>query len=79
MNSWMKRRVLILCTGNSARSQMAEALVNHFRGAQWGAISAGTHPTGKVHPFAIAALKEIGIDASRARSKSIDEFRGRDF
>jgi len=79
MNSWMKRRVLILCTGNSARSQMAEALVNHFRDAQWGAISAGTHPAGKVHPFAIAALKEIGIDASRARSKSIDEFRDANF
>ena len=70
----MKRTVLFLCTGNSARSQMAEALVNHFRGDQWQAVSAGTHPTGLVHPLAIEALKEIGIDASSARSKSADEF-----
>lgn len=56
---------------------MAEALVNHFRGKQWQAISAGTHPTGYVHPLAIEALKEIGIDWSSARSKSADEFRNR--
>jgi arsenate reductase len=73
----MKRRVLILCTGNSARSQMAEALVNHFRGAQWSAKSAGTHPTGKVHPFAIAVLKEIGVAASRARSNRLTNFTAR--
>lgn len=73
--SSVKRNVLFLCTGNSARSQMAEALVNHFRGEQWHAVSAGTHPTGYVHPLAIDALKEIGIDASGARSKSADEFR----
>ena len=54
---------------------MAEALVNHLRGEQWQAVSAGTHPTGYVHPLAIEALKEIGIDASSARSKSVDEFR----
>ena len=72
----LKYRVLFLCTGNSARSQMAEALVNHFRGEQWQAVSAGTHLTGYVHPLAIEALKEIGIDASTARSKSADEFRG---
>lgn len=71
----LKRKVLFLCTGNSARSQMAEAVVNHFRGEQWHAVSAGTHPTGYVHPLAIAALKEIGIDVSTARSKSADEFR----
>ncbi len=71
----MKRKVLILCTGNSARSQMAEGLVNHLRGEQWEAFSAGTHPTGYVHPDAIAALQEIGVDISQARSKSIDEFR----
>jgi arsenate reductase len=70
-----KRTVLFLCIGNSARSQMAEALVNHFRGEQWQAVSAGTHPTGYVHPLAIDALNEIGIDASKARSKSADEFR----
>ena len=71
----MKHTVLFLCTGNSARSQIAEALVNHLRGEQWQAVSAGTHPTGYVHSLAIEALKEIGIDASGARSKSADEFR----
>ncbi len=75
----MKRRVLILCTGNSARSQMAEALVNHLRGDHWEAFSAGTHPTGFVHPDAIAALKERGIDIAGARSKSVDEFRAAPF
>lgn len=71
----MIRKILFLCTGNSARSQMAEALVNHLRGERWQAVSAGTHPTGYVHPLAIDALKEIGLDASSARSKSTDEFR----
>ncbi len=75
----MKHQVLFLCTGNSARSQIAEALVNHLRGDQWQAVSAGTHPTGYVHPLAIQALKEIGIEASGARSKSIDEFRNAEF
>jgi len=71
----VKRNVLFLCTGNSCRSQMAEGLVNHQRGDEWHAVSAGTHPTGYVHPVAIAALKEIGVDISTARSKSADEFR----
>jgi arsenate reductase len=55
---------------------MAEALVNHFRD-QWQAISAGTQPTGYIHPYAIAALKDIGIEvlSPPARSKSVDEFR----
>jgi arsenate reductase (thioredoxin) len=70
----VKRKVLFLCTGNSARSQMAEALVNHLCGADWQAVSAGTHPTGYVHPLAVEVLKEIGIDVSQARSKSMDEF-----
>jgi len=71
----VKRNVLFLCTGNSCRSQMAEGLVNHQRGDERHAVSAGTHPTGYVHPVAIAALKEIGVDISAARSKSADEFR----
>lgn len=71
----MKRRVLILCTGNSARSQMAEALVNSMRGDRWEAFSAGTHPAGYVHPDAIRVLMELGFDISSARSKSVDEFR----
>jgi arsenate reductase len=75
----MKRRVLFLCTGNSARSQMAEGLVNHFRGDRWEAFSAGTRPTGYVHPLAIRAMAELGIDISRQRSKSVDEFRRSDF
>jgi arsenate reductase len=70
-----KRRVLFLCTGNSARSQMAEGLVNHYLGHEWSAHSAGTHPTGLVHPLAAAAMAELGIDISRQHSKSVDVFR----
>ncbi len=73
-----KRHVLFLCTGNSARSQMAEAIVNARLGEQWEAVSAGTKPTGTVHPMAISALREIGIQHA-GRSKSADEFRGTDF
>lgn len=75
----MKRRVLFLCTGNSARSQMAEGLVNHFLGHHWEAFSAGTHPTGYVHPLAVQAMAELAIDISGQRSKSVDEFRGQPF
>jgi len=74
----MKRRVLFLCTGNSCRSQMAEAIVSARLGDEWEAVSAGTKPTGSVHPKALAALAEIGID-HQGRSKSADEFRGVDF
>ena len=70
-----KRTVLFLCTGNSARSQMAEGLVNHFRGDWWEAVSAGTSPSGYVHPLSIRAVAELGIDISGNRSKSADEFR----
>jgi arsenate reductase len=75
MASKAKRRVLFLCTGNSARSQMAEGLVNRFRGDTWEAVSAGTQPSGYVHPLAIRAVAELGIDLSGNRSKSTDEFR----
>ncbi len=75
----MKRRVLFLCTGNSARSQMAEGWVNHLLGDRWEAFSAGTHPTGYVHPLAIQAMAELGIDISEHRSKSVEEFRGQNF
>jgi arsenate reductase len=68
------KRVLFLCTGNSARSQMAEALVNRLRADRWHAVSAGTHPTGRVHPLAVQALKDVGIEIPGARSKSVDEF-----
>jgi arsenate reductase len=73
-----KRRVLFLCTGNSCRSQMAEAVANHLCGEQWQAESAGTAPAGAVHPLAIRALDEIGI-RHEGRSKSVDEFRGENF
>jgi arsenate reductase len=74
-----KKRVLFLCTGNSARSQMAEGLVNHFLEDRWEAVSAGTEPSGYVHPLAVQALADVGIDASSQRSKSTDEFRDVDF
>ncbi len=73
-----KRRVLCLCTGNSCRSQMAEAIINARMGDEWQAFSAGTKPAGYVHPKAIQALKEIGID-HQGRSKLVDEFRGKRF
>ncbi|HZY42451.1 MAG TPA: arsenate reductase ArsC [Anaerolineae bacterium] len=69
-----KYRVLVLCTGNSARSQMAEGLITAQLADRFVAYSAGTRPTGRVHPEAIAALREIGIDISQQRSKSIDEY-----
>ena len=71
-------KILILCTGNSARSQMAEGLLRHLAGARIDVASAGVAPT-QVRPEAIAAMKEIGIDISNHRSKSIDEFTGQEF
>ena len=70
----MKKRVLFLCTGNSCRSQMAEAIVNARLGNQWEAVSAGTKPAGCVHPKAIQVLQEIGID-HQGQSKPADEYR----
>ena len=67
-------RVLVLCTGNSARSQMAEGLINAQLADRFVAYSAGTRPSGYVHPEAIAALRDIKIDISQQRSKSIDEY-----
>ena len=67
-------RVLVLCTGNSARSQMAEGLINAQLADRFVAYSAGTRPSGYVHPEAIAALRDIGLDISQQRSKSIDEY-----
>jgi arsenate reductase len=69
----MKKKVLFLCTGNSCRSQMAEAIVNARLGDKWDAVSAGTRPAGYVHPMAIEVLQEIGINHSGA-SKSVDSF-----
>jgi phosphate transport system protein len=70
-----KQRVLILCTGNSARSQMAEGLVSHFMGDRWEAYSAGTRPAGYIHPLAVEAMSELGIDISLQRSKSVEQYR----
>lgn len=73
-----KRKILFLCTGNSCRSQMAEAIVNARYGEKWEAVSAGTQPAGYVHPKAIAVLDEIGIN-HKGVSKNADQFRGIDF
>ncbi len=71
-------RVLILCTGNSARSQMAEGLLRHDAGNVYEVFSAGTKPS-QVRPEAITVMSEVGIDISAHRSKSVDEFAGQDF
>jgi arsenate reductase len=73
-----KKRVLILCTGNSARSQMAEGLLRELGGGRFEVFSAGTHPS-SVRPEAVEAMREAGIDISTHRSKSVDEFAGREF
>ena len=71
-------RVLILCTGNSARSQMAEGLLRHDAGDRFTVESAGTRP-GSVRPEAIEAMREVGIDISQHRSKHVDEFAAQPF
>lgn len=71
-------RVLVLCTGNSARSQMAEGLLSHGGGARYQVFSAGTHPS-VVNPLAIEAMREVGIDISHHHSKSVDEFTDKEF
>ena len=73
-----KKRVLILCTGNSARSQMAEGLLRHLAGDHFEVASAGVEPT-NVKPEAIEVMREAGIDISGHRSKSVDEFLGNPF
>jgi arsenate reductase len=74
----VKKRVLILCTGNSARSQIAEGLLRHDAGDRFDVESAGTKP-GTVRQEAIAVMKELGIDISDHRSKHVDEFAQRQF
>jgi arsenate reductase (thioredoxin) len=71
------KNVLIVCTGNSCRSIMAEALINHDLKGSWRAYSAGTKPS-FVNRRAIEVMAEIGIDISASRSKSVEEFIGRD-
>ena len=72
-------RVLVLCTGNSCRSVMAEALFNHLGQGRIEAVSAGSNPAGYVHPKSIDTLQRHGIDAGQPRSKSWDEFAGQNF
>jgi len=74
-----KRRVLILCTGNSARSQLAEALVNARLGDEWEAYSAGTKPAAQVNPGALAVLDEIGIQTAGSHPKHLSTFLGQPF
>jgi arsenate reductase (thioredoxin) len=74
----MKKRVLILCTGNSARSQMAEGMLRHLAGDRFEVFSAGTYPS-SLNPNAISALADLGIDISHHRSKSVDEFSTQSF
>jgi arsenate reductase len=74
----MKKKVLFICTHNSARSQMAQGLLDHLYRDRYDAFSAGTEKS-RVNPHAIAAMKNIGIDISHHRSKSIEEFRGQVF
>lgn len=73
-----KRRVLILCTGNSARSQMAEGLLCHDAGDRFDVFSAGVEPF-PIRPEAIAVMREVGIDLSGHRSKHVNEFSGQRF
>ena len=74
----MKKRVLFICTHNSARSQMAEAFLNSHYGDRYEAQSAGIEPT-EITPYAIKVMEEIGIDITKYRSKSILEFRNENF
>ncbi|MEO0117229.1 MAG: arsenate reductase ArsC [candidate division WOR-3 bacterium] len=74
----MRKKVLFLCTHNSARSQMAEGILNHLFGDRFRAFSAGIEPS-SLHPLAIKVMSEVGIDISQQRAKSIKEFQGEEF
>ncbi|MTI62686.1 arsenate reductase ArsC [Methylophaga sp.] len=73
------KKVLVLCTGNSCRSVMAEALINQLRQGEYQAVSAGSFPAGYVHPKSIETLKRHGIDPGEPRSQSWDDFAGQHF
>lgn len=72
-----KAKVLFLCTGNSARSQMAEAFLRKYGGDRFEAFSAGLRPTG-IHPYTKQVMEEIGIDMSGQYSKGLDQFLGKE-
>lgn len=73
------KNVLVLCTGNSCRSVMAEALINQLGAGRYKAVSAGSKPAGYVHPKSLETLKRQGIEAGDLHSKSWNEFEGTDF
>lgn len=73
------KKILVLCTGNSCRSVMAEALINHLGLGEYHAESAGSDPAGYVHPRSIETLKRHGVDPGQPRSKSWDEFAEQKF
>lgn len=79
MSTAPKKRVIILCVGNSCRSQMAEALWREIAGDAWEVFSAGSEPATSVHPLTVAALAERGIDISAAQPKSVAMFAGLPF
>jgi arsenate reductase (thioredoxin) len=74
-----QHRVLFLCTGNSCRSHMAEGWLRKLGGDAFDVFSAGSKPAGYVHPLAIEAMREVGVDISKHRSKSLEEFTGETF
>lgn len=73
------KNVLVLCTGNSCRSIMGEALINHLGQGRFKAVSAGSKPAGYIHPKSIATLEQHGITPPQTKSKSWDEFEQQDF
>lgn len=75
----MKPGVLFVCVANSCRSQMAEAIAKSIAGDRWEVWSAGSSPSGRVHPVAIAAMKELGLDLSAHRSKGLDVIPSREW
>ncbi|QDU64550.1 Arsenate-mycothiol transferase ArsC2 [Planctomycetes bacterium Pan216] len=75
----MTQRVLILCTGNSCRSQMAEGLWRERANEQWEALSAGSRPAGYVHPLAVKVMDEVGVDIRNQESKPISALAGKSF